>query len=104
MRKPDWQVEGSMDQARRGAIVQALAHCNQNVGKAANRLRISRSTMYRLMEKFEVEGADRYGLRLSQQVEERPTRPALPLDAAVQSEVPRRSTLVHVDGELFLVS
>ena len=104
MRKPDWQVEGSMDQARRGAIVHALAHCNQNVGKAAHRLRISRSTMYRLMEKFEVEGADRYGIRLSQQVGEQPARPALTLDAVVQSEVPRRSTLVHVDGELFLVS
>ena len=104
MRKPDWQVEGSMDQARRGAIVQALAHCNQNVGKAASRLRISRSTMYRLMDEFEVEGAERYGARLSQQAEEQPTRPALSPDATSPSEVPRRSTLVHFGGELFLVS
>lgn len=104
MRKPGWQIEGSMDQARRAALVQALAHCNFNIGKTANRLRISRSTMYRLMDEFEVEGAERYGARLSQQAEEHPIRPALSPDATSPSEVPRRSTLVHVGGELFLVS
>jgi transposase len=102
MRKLSWQVEGSMDQARRAALVQALAHCNYNIGKTASRLRISRSTMYRLIEEFEVEGAERYGLALSH--EPQPTRPAPSLDAAVQSKVPRRGTLVHVGGELFLVS
>ena len=104
MRKPAWQEEGSMDQARRAAIVQALAHCDHNVGKAAGRLWIGRSTMYRLMDEFAIEGVERYGARLSQKDEQQPTQPALNRHVETESGRPRQGKLVHVDGELFLVS
>jgi hypothetical protein len=92
-----------MDQARRAAIIQALAHCDHNVGKAAIRLRIGRSTMYRLMDEFAIEGVERYGARLSQEDDQQPARPALTRHGETGSERPRQGRLVHVDGDLFLV-
>lgn len=49
-----WQTEGTMAHAQRTALVAALAHCGGDVVAAARRLRIGRSTVYRLAERYHV--------------------------------------------------
>lgn len=51
---PDWDAEGTMARAEREAIIAALVHCGQCRSAAAARLRVSRSTLYRLMVAYEI--------------------------------------------------
>jgi transposase len=51
----DWEVEGTLAKAQRDAIVKALVDCNYKISAAAAKLRIGRSTIYRLIEAFEIE-------------------------------------------------
>ena len=101
MRKPEWQHEGSMDQARRRATIDALQQCDQNVTKAAKRLHIGRSTMYRLLAKFELhvveDGVDNVPR------ERHPGRVTDVQDRSSDAR-PRQGKLVQVDDQLFLVS
>jgi len=47
-------MEGTLQFAEYKAIVDALAHCNHCRSAAAARLKISRSTLYRLMSKYQI--------------------------------------------------
>ncbi len=44
----------SLEQAERAAITQAVRHCHGNLAEAARALRISRSTLYRKMERYDL--------------------------------------------------
>jgi DNA-binding NtrC family response regulator len=44
----------SLEQAERAAIAQAVRHCHGNLAEAARALRISRSTLYRKMERYDL--------------------------------------------------
>lgn len=55
MTEKDWQVAGTMAQAERRAILQALNACDFGVSSAARRLRIARSTIYRLIKLYEID-------------------------------------------------
>ena len=92
MRKPDWQFENSMDAIRRAAIVEALAACDQSVVAAAARLRIGRSTLYRLIEKFAI-GAPASDLPVG--YDDDVAEPA-PADD-------RRGKVVEIEGKWFMV-
>lgn len=54
MSVPDWLVEGTMEKAQRDALEAALVACRFNIGAAAARLRVGRSTVYRLLTKYEI--------------------------------------------------
>jgi transposase len=102
MRKPEWQNEGSMDQARRRATINALQQCDQNVARAAKRLQIGRSTMYRLLAKFElrvVEGGMENVPR-----ERHPGTVTDVQDRSSDARARQQGKLVQVDDQLFLVS
>ncbi|MEG3166311.1 helix-turn-helix domain-containing protein [Sphingomonas sp. PB2P19] len=49
-----WEIEGTMAHAQRRAIVEALEACDGSAGKAAARLKIGRSTVYRLIDIYAV--------------------------------------------------
>jgi hypothetical protein len=101
MRPPDWQHEGSMDQARRRAIIDALEHCDQSVTKAAKRLRIGRSTLYRFIKDFDISVAPSsvQDICTSQPIEK-----VLPTRVEVrESEGGQQSRLVQIDSQLFIV-
>lgn len=51
----DWAVEGTLAKAEREAVIAALVHCGHCRTAAAARLRISRSTLYRLLVAYQVE-------------------------------------------------
>ena len=51
---PDWAIEGTMDRAQRGALLQALIENEYRIGAAAAQLRIGRSTTYRLIQRFAI--------------------------------------------------
>jgi transposase len=53
-----------MAQAQREALINALIRCNYSVSRAAQILRIGRSTTYRLVEVFEIEIPDRLTIKL----------------------------------------
>jgi hypothetical protein len=54
MRNPDWNVPGTLAKAQRDAIIIALKECYYSHSAAANRLRIGRSTIYRLIERYQI--------------------------------------------------
>jgi hypothetical protein len=101
MRKPEWQHEGSMDQARRRATIDALQQCDQNVAKAAKRLHISRSTMYRLA-KFELRVVEDGMENVPR--ERHPGRVKGGQDGSSDAWPRHQGKLVQVDDQLFLVS
>lgn len=54
MGEPDWKVPGTLAYAERAALSAALEATNFSIKNAAARLRIGRSTIYRLMQRFEI--------------------------------------------------
>jgi transposase len=54
MRNPDWNVPGTLAKAQRDAIITALADCYYSHSAAAQRLRIGRSTIYRLIDRYQI--------------------------------------------------
>ena len=50
-----WAIEGTMLHAERQALVAALESTGYNIKKAAERLQISRSTTYKLIQAYEVQ-------------------------------------------------
>jgi transposase len=101
MRRPAWQHEGSMDQARRRAIIDALEHCDQSVTKAARRLRIGRSTLYRFIKAFDISVAPR---SVQDICTSQPIKKAPPTKVEVRErEGGQQSRLVQIDGQLFIV-
>ena len=50
-----WATEGTMLHAQRQALLAALEYTGFNVKRAAERLHISRSTAYRLIQDFEIQ-------------------------------------------------
>jgi transcriptional regulator of acetoin/glycerol metabolism len=54
-----WEIEGTMPRAERDAIVAALEYCAYNVTAAARRLQIGRSTLYRLIDAYQVSARPR---------------------------------------------
>ena len=63
---PNWSIEGTMDRAQRDALLRALVENEYRIGAAAAQLRIGRSTIYRLIERFSIPmpaSADRCQLR-----------------------------------------
>ncbi len=51
---PESAPGASLEQAERAAIAQAVRHCHGNLAEAARALRISRSTLYRKMERYDL--------------------------------------------------
>lgn len=51
-------VQGTLAYAQRIAIEEALRGCGYNLSQAAKRLQIGRTTLYKLMEKYESDGAE----------------------------------------------
>jgi sigma-54 dependent transcriptional regulator, acetoin dehydrogenase operon transcriptional activator AcoR len=51
---PESTPGASLEQAERAAIAQAVRHCHGNLAEAARALRISRSTLYRKMERYDL--------------------------------------------------
>jgi transposase len=51
----DHQVEGTMANAQRAAIQSALRLSSYNLSAAAERLRIGRTTLYRLIDQYDIE-------------------------------------------------
>lgn len=101
MREPDWQHDGSMDQARRSALIKALTHCDQNIARTAERLRIGRSSLYRLLKEFDIKVVR----DSSKDVCDRPAaaKPALQQREVAKVQTPRQGRLVQIDGEFFMV-
>jgi transposase len=54
MLNPDWNVPGTLAKAQRDAIINALKDCYYSHSAAAQRLRIGRSTIYRLIERYQI--------------------------------------------------
>lgn len=50
----DHQIEGTMAYAQRAAIQSALRISSYNLSAAAERLRISRTTLYRLIDQYDI--------------------------------------------------
>lgn len=50
----DHQIEGTMAHAQRAAIQSALRLSGYNLSAAADRLRIGRTTLYRLIDQYEI--------------------------------------------------
>ena len=92
----NWQYPGSMAEAKRNAILAALAVANGRCSDAAKILRIGRSTLYRLMQEFEIEGDL---LQFAQQPE-----PQLSLDAAPDARENRNAPgkLIIAHGKVFM--
>jgi DNA-binding NtrC family response regulator len=51
---PESAPAASLEQAERAAIAQAVRHCHGNLAETARALRISRSTLYRKMERYDL--------------------------------------------------
>jgi hypothetical protein len=51
----DWQMPGTLAEAGRNAVIAALEHCAYNHSAAAARLAIGRTTLYRLVDRYEIE-------------------------------------------------
>jgi hypothetical protein len=54
MSVPDWQISGTMAAAQRDAILAALLATDNNLTHAAQRLRIGRTTLYRLIKSYDI--------------------------------------------------
>lgn len=52
--KRDHTIEGTMAHAQRAAVLSALCATNNNLSQAARHLRIGRTTLYRLLNEYEV--------------------------------------------------
>jgi DNA-binding IclR family transcriptional regulator len=50
----DHAIEGTMAYAQRVAILAALGATNNNLSEAARHLRIGRTTIYRLLEEYQI--------------------------------------------------
>ena len=57
---PDWQVEGTMEHAQREALDKALKEARFAVSHAAAKLRIGRSTVYRLMKRYDIAAPEKH--------------------------------------------
>ncbi|TCP34734.1 helix-turn-helix domain-containing protein [Sphingomonas sp. BK235] len=62
---PDWQIGGTMAAAQRDAIVAALLATDNNLTHAAQRLRIGRTTLYRLIKTYDIMLSERAPRRRS---------------------------------------
>lgn len=51
-------VQGTLAYAQRIAIEEALRGCGYNLSQAAKRLQIGRTTLYKLMEKYQIGGVE----------------------------------------------
>jgi transcriptional regulator of acetoin/glycerol metabolism len=49
-----WEAEGTMLKAERDAVIAALEHCGYHPAAAARRLCVGRSTVYRMVDAFEI--------------------------------------------------
>ena len=91
---PDWLVEGTMEKAQRDALESALEACRFNIGAAAARLRVGRSTVYRLLTKYEIA------------IPARPQRNQRPLEQQLSvakfSERSASRIVIH-EGKLYIV-
>jgi hypothetical protein len=54
VRKRSWETEGTLVFAQRAAVQDALQTTGHCITRAAERLRVSRSTVYRLMQCYEI--------------------------------------------------
>lgn len=54
MRKRYWETEGTLVYAERAAVEDALRVTGHCIVRTAERLRVSRSTVYRLIECYEI--------------------------------------------------
>lgn len=59
----DHSIEGTMAHAQRIAILAALQATNNNLSEAARYLRIGRTTLYRLLEEYQIALATSAGRR-----------------------------------------
>jgi transcriptional regulator of acetoin/glycerol metabolism len=50
-----WKQPGTLEHAKREAIISALKETNYQMAEAARRLRVGRSTMYRFREMYEID-------------------------------------------------
>lgn len=87
---PEWQVSGTMACAQRSAILAALLSSSYNLTHAAQRLRIGRTTLYRLMKTYEIP----FSIRRSRTCEEQEDH------AAAARETSR---VILVNGDWYLV-
>lgn len=55
MTTSEWQVEGTLAFAQRAAVIVALRDNGCNLTHAARQLRIGRTTLYRLIKRFELD-------------------------------------------------
>lgn len=49
-------VQGTLAYAQRVAINEALQECGYNISRAAKQLQIGRTTLYKLIEKYRIDG------------------------------------------------
>jgi hypothetical protein len=106
MAEPLWRVEGTMAKAERDAIIAALHASQYHLTAAAARLRIGRSTLYRLIANYQIPmdaAADEQATRRPRSGRPggkvrtpAPTPPATP-----GVEGPR---IVHVNGAWYLLN
>lgn len=54
---PEWMIDGTLAKAEREALVEALLLCNYRVSDVSKRLRVGRTTVYRLTVKYQIEMA-----------------------------------------------
>ena len=92
MGEGDWQVRDTMAAAVRSALVKALRETG-SVTKAAQRLRIGRSTAYRLMARMETEPPAEQELPRREKKKPRP-----------EEAMPRHEEVIFRDGGWFLNS
>jgi transcriptional regulator of acetoin/glycerol metabolism len=54
-----WEEPGTLEHAKRQALIAALQASNFKMAEAARQLRVGRSTLYRLCEIYEMDAIDR---------------------------------------------
>ena len=94
MSVPDWQISGTMAAAQRDAILAALLATDTNLTHAAQRLRIGRTTLYRLIKSYDILLTERVPRR-------RVTAAGAP--RAVDGRAGAASRVIQVDGAWSLV-
>lgn len=94
MAEADWMRPGTLAYIERHAIIDAIRECDQSITAAARRLCIGRTTIYRLINRYEIP------------VEKRKNLPEVgvkrsPKAAAGKANLTHR--VVHKDGNFYLV-
>jgi hypothetical protein len=78
MVEPDWKIAGTLAKAERDAVLEALVECDYKISNAAARLKIGRSTIYRLIATFEIDIPAKTKRRTARAPASRPAAPEPP--------------------------